>query len=188
MITKLVQVFCFSPTFLRNAKNSTLSVCFVVYIAYVCVTSFIVVDQRDRTSKHWSDHSMEDRIYYTENKGFAVIIIEDIRITDGGQYRCREDFKYSPTRNNFILLDIISNKKFLYSFNNLYFKSSHSETREDEFNYSYIFKQFIYLGTSEKLKCSYTKLKRIRRHAHIINNVHTLKFDDNYCTKLKRLN
>jgi len=58
---------------------------------------------------------MEDRIYYTENKGFAVIIIEDIRITDGGQYRCREDFKYSPTRNNFILLDIISK----YLLNNI---------------------------------------------------------------------
>lgn len=58
---------------------------------------------------------MEDRIYYTENKGFAVIIIEDIRTTDGGQYRCREDFKYSPTRNNFILLDIISK----YLLNNI---------------------------------------------------------------------
>jgi len=54
---------------------------------------------------------MEERIYYTENKGFAVLIIEDVRTSDGGQYRCREDFKYSPTRNNFILLDIIS--KFL---------------------------------------------------------------------------
>ncbi|XP_029346856.1 hemicentin-1 [Acyrthosiphon pisum] len=66
------------------------------------------IDQREHTmSKHWSDQSMEDRIYYTENKGFAVLIIEDIRTSDGGQYRCREDFKYSPTRNNFILLDII---------------------------------------------------------------------------------
>ncbi|XP_060858904.1 hemicentin-1-like [Metopolophium dirhodum] len=66
------------------------------------------IDQREHTtSKHWSDHSMEDRIYYTENKGFAVLIIEDVRTSDGGQYRCREDFKYSPTRNNFILLDVI---------------------------------------------------------------------------------
>ncbi|CAI6357930.1 unnamed protein product [Macrosiphum euphorbiae] len=66
------------------------------------------IDQREHTtSQHWSGLSMKERIYYTENKGYAVLIIEDIRTSDGGQYRCREDFKYSPTRNNFILLDII---------------------------------------------------------------------------------
>lgn len=72
----------------------------------VCTNS---VDQRERASgKHWSDRSMDERVYYTENKGFAVLIIEDVRTADSGQYRCREDFKYSPTRNNFILLNIIS--------------------------------------------------------------------------------
>lgn len=67
------------------------------------------VDQRENTlSKHWSDHTLDERIYNIENKGFNVLIIEDVRTSDGGQYRCREDFKYSPTRNNFILLDVIS--------------------------------------------------------------------------------
>lgn len=73
-----------------------------------CVYFLNSIDQREHTtSKHWSDHSMEDRIYYTESKGFDVLIIENVRTSDGGQYRCREDFEYSPTRNNFILLDII---------------------------------------------------------------------------------
>jgi hypothetical protein len=67
------------------------------------------VDQRERSlSKHWSDQTLDERIYNTEIKGFNVLVIEDVRTSDGGQYRCREDFKYSPTRNNFILLDIIS--------------------------------------------------------------------------------
>lgn len=78
-------------------------------IQRICALYINSVDQRERaTNKHWADQAMGERVYYTENKGLAVLIIEDVRKSDGGQYRCREDYKYSPTRNNFILLDIIS--------------------------------------------------------------------------------
>ncbi|XP_050439525.1 hemicentin-1-like [Adelges cooleyi] len=66
------------------------------------------VDHRERsTSKHWASKSMIDRVYYTISKGWATLTIESVQPSDGGQYRCREDFKYSPTRNNYILLNII---------------------------------------------------------------------------------
>lgn len=51
---------------------------------------------------------MDNRVNYAENEGLPILIIDNVRASDGGEYRCREDFKYSPTRNNFIVLDIIS--------------------------------------------------------------------------------
>lgn len=69
------------------------------------------MDHRESyTGSIWSENSMEGRVHYSKDKGLAVLIIENVRTTDGGQYRCREDFKYSPTQNNFILLDIISKR------------------------------------------------------------------------------
>ncbi|XP_050531047.1 hemicentin-1-like isoform X1 [Daktulosphaira vitifoliae] len=66
------------------------------------------VDHRERAiAKHWSNNSIAERIYFSKSQGFAMLTINNVQVTDGGEYRCREDFKYAPTRNNFILLNII---------------------------------------------------------------------------------
>lgn len=72
------------------------------------------MDQRERPMSNWVDNSMVGRVRYTENKGYAALIIENVHESDSGQYRCRKDFKYSPTHNNFIMLDIISKYNIRY--------------------------------------------------------------------------
>ncbi|VVC29732.1 Fibronectin type III,Immunoglobulin subtype,Immunoglobulin-like domain,Immunoglobulin-like [Cinara cedri] len=88
------------------------------------------VDHRENFSGSiWSENSMEGRVHYSKNKGIAVLIIKNVRSSDIGQYRCREDFKYSPTQNNFIQLDIItppSRLEILYFKKNAIWNSTSS--------------------------------------------------------------
>lgn len=61
------------------------------------------------TGRHWSDRSVTDRVRYAEDAdGLAFLRVDSVRASDGGQYRCREDFEHSPTRNAFVQLNVIS--------------------------------------------------------------------------------
>ncbi|XP_025422622.1 hemicentin-1-like [Sipha flava] len=115
------------PCDIQNIKNSTEWPILIIWYRGQDYPIYSV-DQRERSlSKHWSDQTLDERIYNTEIKGFNVLVIEDVRTSDGGQYRCREDFKYSPTRNNFILLDIIippSRLEILDNENNVVWNST----------------------------------------------------------------
>lgn len=56
-------------------------------------------------AKRWSD--MENRVYFQAMSEPAHLLISNLRLEDEGVYRCRVDFKNSPTRNLRINLTII---------------------------------------------------------------------------------
>ena len=47
-----------------------------------------------------------DRAYF-DLSGPAALVIEDIRPTEAGVYRCRVDFKSAPTRNTLVNVTLL---------------------------------------------------------------------------------
>lgn len=69
---------------------------------------------------HWSEPDLEQRVsfrYDISRHGSAALTLDKLRENDEGLYRCRVDFKTSPTHNNKVRLNIIG-KSLKCSSNN----------------------------------------------------------------------
>ena len=76
--------------------------------------SLISVDARGKFMKdaqHWSDGaSLHGRAHLRATSDKVRLILEPVRNSDEGIYKCRVDFKKSPTRHYRTQLTVISNK------------------------------------------------------------------------------
>lgn len=66
------------------------------------------------TPSEWHDMEvLENRARLDKNTGPAVLIIDPVTEKDAGNFRCRVDFKLSPTRNSNVNLEVIGEEWLL---------------------------------------------------------------------------
>ena len=81
------------------------------------VCFYYSLDARDKhfeDAQHWADEQMlGGRAYFRTNLEPPSLVIENIRESDAGLYKCRLDFKRSQTVHRNINLTVISKLWFL---------------------------------------------------------------------------
>lgn len=61
----------------------------------------------DPTVSHWKDETVKNRSQFRMHSEPAILAIDHVSENDAGVYRCRVDFRKSPTRNIRVNLSVI---------------------------------------------------------------------------------
>ena len=85
-----------------------------IYVSLKCC-SFDVRGREFGQAKLWSaPNAFGTRAYFRTATTPAELMVDDLQIQDEGVYRCRVDFRNSPTRNLKINLTVIGESKFSF--------------------------------------------------------------------------
>lgn len=80
-------------------------------VTVFCLWCVFSVDIRDKyidpNKSHWKDETLEGRSHFRTLSEPAVLTIDNVSEMDAGVYRCRVDFRKSPTRNTRLNLTVI---------------------------------------------------------------------------------
>lgn len=89
-------------------ERLTIIVSFRKQCVFVAESSLDIRDRSLQDGSHWSEKRiLGGRAYYTTEPPYSFLILESVKEEDAGVYRCRVDFKISPTRNSLVNLTII---------------------------------------------------------------------------------
>lgn len=71
------------------------------------------MDVRGRSldqATHWSeDPVLKNRLMYTPDYPASFLSLDAVSEMDSGIYKCRVDFKHSPTKNYYVNLTVLGN-------------------------------------------------------------------------------
>jgi len=98
------------------------------------------VDIRDKytdpNKSHWKDESLEGRSHFRMLSEPAMLTIDNVSEMDAGIYRCRVDFRKSPTRNSRLNLTVIGKYQLYFRgiFSSAHVKFQITKTLDQHWN------------------------------------------------------
>lgn len=128
-----------SPSQSDDAKTASVRLIYLWFHDSFIHLRYDRYDARDKYAnrpRHWSDDNvLGKRAFFStvlmqnNYSSSGCLMIDNVREADAGLYRCRVDFKRSPTRNSRVNLTVVGNEFFsLFSFFNRFIFSSSSSS------------------------------------------------------------